>query len=112
MTDQDVRQLVSRLEGRISEIIRIMEKQADDARDNRAAVYERLNQVQTEIVQIRAEFHQVTERLGRVEPVVATVTDWKAQRNAFLWLGGGLTALVTLGTSLGNVIVSLLQNGG
>jgi hypothetical protein len=116
MADQDLRNMVSRVDGRLDEIIKAVERQGDDSRNSRTAMYERLNalgsQLQSDTLQMRAEIHQISERLSRVEPIAATVTDWKAQRNGFLWLGGALTAIITAGVALGTLMVTLLKDAG
>lgn len=115
MTEQDLRNLVGRIEGRLDEIKDAVDSQARESSKSRAALYERVNLIATklesEIMQLRSEMHAMNERVTRIEPIAATVTDWKAQRNLLLKLGAGGVTVISLGVAIGMLLVNLLKNG-
>lgn len=87
-----------------------------ESREARARLYERVDslgaEMRTGIVSLKSQIDHLEKRVDQLEPVAATVTDWKAQRKAFLWLIGGIGSVIAAGTAIGNVVVSLLKGGG
>ena len=116
MTDDQIRRSLDELRGQLKGLSESVGTSNAESREARARLYERVDslgaELRTGIVSLKSQIDHLEKRVDQLEPVAATVTDWKAQRKAFLWLIGGIGGVITAGTAMGNVVVSLLKSSG
>lgn len=111
--EREILATLGELRAQNSALIEGQNRDARAASESRAKMHARLDGISGQVGKVEARQSLLEARIERLEPIADQVSrqvgDWKAQRNALLWVCGAVAALGTFAVTMGNLIASLFK---